>query len=171
MDTSTLLFAAGIVGSIFLIVFLLSVITRRQRSKEANRLMNFFNRAAAASGLTITRKDSLQNRMIGLDEPQGRLIFIDYSKEKPEPVLLELKEVAGSRLMVNSDTVTEKVRGEDKVTDIFISSVKLLVQFRNKHLVPVELTFYRYGIDAPHDLEQLKEVAGSWNETINNPRS
>ncbi len=167
MDTTTLLFAAGIVGFIVLVVFILSYISIRQRKKEADKHENYFYRAAAAFGILVTRKDMLHHRMIGWDELSNRVIYIDYTKQPLQPVLLELKEVAGSRLMVNNDTVVEKVRGEDKVTDIFISSVKLRLQFANQHLAPADLTFYRYGIDPIHELQHLKEVAGSWNDLVN----
>jgi len=167
MDTSTLLFAAGIVGAVVVIILFLSYTSIRQRKKEAEKHENYFTRAATAFGSIVSKKDFLHHRMIGWDEQQNRVIYIDYSKELLQPLLVELKDVSGSRLMVNNDTVTEKVRGEDKVTDIFISSVKLQVQFKNKQLVPVDLTFYRYGLDSIHDLEQLKQVAETWNGLIN----
>ncbi|HMU11575.1 MAG TPA: hypothetical protein PKC54_16295 [Ferruginibacter sp.] len=167
MDTSTLLFAAGIVGAVVLIVLGLSYTSIRQRRKEADKHENYFTRAAGALGISINKKEFLQNRMIGLDELQRRLMFIDNSKQPVEPVLIELNEITDSRLMVNNDTVVEKVRGEDKVTDIFISSVKIRLQFKSKQMVPADLTFYKYGVDSIHDLEHLKQVAGSWNDLIN----
>ncbi len=167
MDTSTLLFAAGIVGALVLIVLALSFISIRQRRKEADKHENYFTRAAGAFGISVTKKDFLQHRMIGLDDLQSRLMFIDNSKQPVQPVLIELNEITDSRLVVNNDTVVEKVRGEDKVTDIFISSVKLRLQFKNKHVVSADLTFYKYGVDSIHDLEYLKQVAGSWNDLIN----
>jgi len=167
MDTSTLLFAAGIVGAVVVIILFLSYTSIRQRKKEAEKHENYFARAAAAFGISVSKKDFLHHRMIGWDELQNKMIFIDYSKELRQPVLIELKDIAGSRLMVNNDTVTEKVRGEDKVTDIFISSVKLRLQFKNSHLTPADLTFYRYGVDGIHDLEHLKQVAETWNGLIN----
>lgn len=167
MDTSTLLFAAGIVGAVVIIILLLSYSSIRQRRSEAEKHESYFSRAAAAFNISVSKKDFLQHRMIGWDEQQNKLIFIDYSKELLQPVLLELKDITGSRLMVNNDTVTEKVRGEDRVTDIFISSVKLRLQFKNTQLVPVELAFYRYGLDSLHDLEHLKQVAETWNGLLN----
>ncbi len=167
MDTSTLLFAAGIVGSIVIIVLALSYTSIRQRRKEADKHENYFTRTAGALGIAVTKRDFLQHRMIGLDELQNRLMYIDNSKQPVQPVLIELNEITNSRLVVNNDTVVEKVRGEDKVTDIFISSVKLRLQFKNKHMVPADLSFYKYGVDSIHDLEHLKQVAGSWNDLIN----
>jgi len=164
---STLLFAAAIIGAIVIVVLLLSYVSKNHRRKETEKNEKYFSKAASVFGVSITKKDLLQHRMIGLDEQGNRVLFVDYSKQPLKPVLIALKDIADSRLIVNNDTVIEKVRGEDKVTDIFISSVKLRLQFKNNHLDPADLAFYRYGVDSFHDLQYLKQEAESWNELIN----
>jgi hypothetical protein len=167
MDTSTLLFAGGIVGFIVILIVVLSYTTLRQRKKEIEKYERFFHRAAETFGISLTQKEFLRNRMIGWDEKLNKLVYVDYSKNPLHPNIIELKDISGSKLIVNNDTVVEKVRGEDKVTDSFIASVKLELKFRNGHIIPVELPFYKYGVDSYHELEHMRNAAGTWNNLVN----
>jgi hypothetical protein len=167
MDTSTLLFAGGIVGFIVILIVVLSYTTLRQRRKEIEKYERFFHQVAETSGLSLTKKEFLRNRMIGWDGSLNKMVFVDYSKEPMHSDIIELKEVSSCRMSVNNDTVTEKVRGENKVTDTFIASVKLQLKLRNGHAVPTEFPFYKYGVDSLHELEHLKQAAGKWNELVN----
>src|SRR6187399_656922 len=66
--TSTLLFAGAIIGAIVLVVLLLSYISKNHRRKETEKNEKYFSKAASVFGVSITKKDLLQHRMIGMDE-------------------------------------------------------------------------------------------------------
>lgn len=165
--TSTLLFAAAIVGFIVILVVFLSYISKKQRVAQEQKQNNYFTRAASAFGIAVARKDRLQHRIIGCNEQANRVIFVDYSQEPYRQSCIELKDMSGSRLIVNSEAVTEQVKGVDKVIDRFISSIQLKINFKNNNIDPVLLPLYEYGVDGLHDLEQIKRGGETWNELIN----
>lgn len=165
--TSTLLFAAGIVGFVVLLVFILSYITIRQRRKETEKQEQYFLKTAAVFNVIIYKKDMLQHRMIGWDEMKKQLLYVDFSNQPYEPKLIKTADIASSRLLVNNHSITEKIKGEDKVTESFVSSVKLRLHYKNSGQGFEDLGFYKYGIDTFHNLSHLKAVAGEWEELIN----
>lgn len=165
--TSTLLFAAGIIGFIIIIISLLSFVSKRQKKQQVQKQDQYFTKAADAFGITVFKKDRLLQRAIGCDEQINRIIFVDYSHQPYRQTLIVLKEIAGSKVIINTDAVTETIKGAEKVTDRFISSVQLKVQFKNTAHAPVLLPVYDFGVDALHDLEHCKQWAGAWNELIN----
>lgn len=165
--TSTLLFAAGIVGFIIIVLLFLSFVNKRHKQKQAEKQAHFFSKAAKAFGITVHKKDPLLHRIIGCNEQENRIIFVDYSEQPYRQTLIELKDMAGSKLIINSDTVSENIKGVEKVTDRFTSSIQLKVQFKNINIAPVVLPFYEYGIDAAHDIEIGKQGAETWNGLIN----
>lgn len=165
--TSTILFACGIVGFVVLLVFFLSYVTIRQRRKDAEKQEQYFLKTAVAFGLNIGKRDILPHRIIGWDEMKMQLLYIDFSDEPLQPRLIKLSDINTGRLLVNNHSITEKVKGEDKVTESFVSSIKLRLQ----HKIPGEgfedLGFYKYGIDNFHSLAHLKQVAGDWETLVN----
>jgi len=165
--TSTLLFAAAIVGFIVVLVLFLSFISKKHRKKQEEKQNSYFSKAASAFGIAVARKDRLRHRIIGCNEQANRVIFVDYSQEPYRQSCLELKDMSGSRLVVNNETVTENIQGVDKVIDRFISSIQLKINFKNDRVEPVLLPLYEYGIDGLQDLEQLKEGGETWNALIN----
>ncbi len=165
--TSTLLFAAAIIGFIIILVSFLVFVSKRHRKIQAQKQELYFAKAALAFGLSVYKKDQFRHRIIGCDEQFNRLIFVDYSEEPYRQSCIELKNMAGSKLVVNNEAVTETVKGVDKVIDRFISSIQIKVQFKNNATDPVLLPVYEYGVDGLHDLEELKQNAETWSELIN----
>ena len=80
-------------------------------------------KASKAFGISVYKKEPLLHRIIGCNEQQNRIIFVDYSQQPYRQSLIELKDMAGSKLIINSDTVLENINGVEKVTDRFTSSV------------------------------------------------
>jgi len=163
---STILFATGIVGFIVLLVFLLSYITIRQRRREAERRLEFFLKTASDNGMIIYKKDVIQHRVIGWDEIQNRLLYVEYEEGKPRVEYVALNEVSSCRVLVNNQAITEKIKGEDRVTESFVSSVKLRLQFADERNGYKDLGFFKYGIDTFQDLAYLKQLAGEWETLI-----
>jgi len=164
---STLLFAAAIIGFIVILILFLAFISKRHRKMQAQKQELYFSKAASAFGLSVHKKDQLRHRIIGCDEQFNRVIFVDYSEEPYRQSCIELKNMAGSKLVVNNEAVTENVKGVDKVIDRFISSIQIKIQFKNNTTPPVILPVYEYGVDGLHDLEELKQNAETWSELIN----
>ncbi len=165
--TSTILFATGIVGFIVLLVFILSYISIRQRRREAERRVQFFLKTASGNGMIIYRKDVIQHRVIGWDEIRNRILYVEFDEGDPRVEQVALDEVASCRLMLNNQGITEKVKGEDKVTESFISSVKIRLIYADDRRGYTDLGFFKYEIDTFQDLAHLKQVAGEWEELIN----
>lgn len=165
--TSTLLFAAGIVAFVIILVLFLKFIHNQQNKKQFEKQNQYFSRAADAFGLTVHKKDMHRNHIIGCDEHEKRVIFVDYGRQPYRHTLIELKDMAGSKIIINQDSLTETIQGIQKITEKFISSVQLCIQFKNNTIAPIILPVYENDIDSWHDLEHLKKGAESWNTLIN----
>lgn len=165
--TSTLLFAAGIVAFVIILVLFLTFIHNLQNKKQFEKQSQYFSWAADALGIAVHKKDLHRNRTIGCDEHEKRVIFVDYGQQPYRHTLVELKDMAGSKIIINQDALTETIQGIQKITEKFISSVQLCIQFKNNTIEPVILPVYQNGIDSWHDLEHLKKEAESWNKLIN----
>ncbi len=165
--TSTLLFATGIVAFVIILALFLTFIHNRQNKKQLEKQNKYFSKAADAFGITVHKKNLLSHRIIGCDEHEKRVIFVDYSRQPYRHTLIELKDVAGSKIIIDQDSLTEKVQGIQKITEKFISSVQLCIQYKNNTLAPVFLPVYKNSIDSWHDLEHLKKDAENWNQLIN----
>lgn len=165
--TSTLLFATGIVAFVIILALFLTFIHNRQNKKQLEKQNQYFSRAADAFGITVHKKNLHRHRIIGCDEHEKRVIFVDYSKQPYSHTLIVLKDVAGSKIIINHSSLTEKIQGIQKITEKFISSVQLCIQFKNNTIAPVILPVYENYIDSWHDLEHLKKDAENWNKLIN----
>jgi len=165
--TSTLLFAATIVAAIGILILLFRYIGNLEKKKQTEKQNNYFTRAAEAFGISVQKKDMFRYRSIGCDASIRKLIYVDYSEEPYRHSLVELKNMSGSKIIVNIDNVTENVRGEERVIDRITSSIQLNVHFKNNTFSPVILTIYKYGIDSQQDMLHLKKGAEFWNELIN----
>lgn len=165
--TSTLLFAAAIVASIAILIFLFTYIASRQKKKQVEKQNYYFIRAADAFGISVQKMEMYRYRSIGCDADIKKLIYVDYSEEPYRHSLIELKNVSGSKIVVNTNNITKKVRGEQRIIDRITSSIQLSVHFKNNAFLPVILTVYKYGIDSQQDMQHLKKEAEFWNELIN----
>lgn len=165
--TSTLLFAAAIVAFLVIIISLFMYIGKQQKKKQMEKQNRHFSKTADAFGISVKKKDIFRHRIIGCDPDTKKIVFVDYSEDPYRNALIELKNISGSRLSVDTNNVTERVRGEDKIIDRITSAINLNIHFKNNTISPVVLPIYKYGIDAEHDIQQLKTGAEHWNEIIN----
>lgn len=165
--TSTLLFATGIIAFVIILITFLKFIDHRQNKKHFEKQSHFFSRAAEAFGITVYKKNTYRNRIIGCDKYEKRIVFVDFSKQPYRNIMLDLKNIAGSKILITQGSLMKKIQGIQKSTEQFISSVQLSVQYKNNDLAPLILPVYENSIDSWHDLEPLKKEAESWNKLIN----
>lgn len=166
--TSTLLFAAAIVAFLFILVFLFMYIGKRERKRQMEKQKNYFSKTANAFGISIDKKECFHNRMIGCDAEMNKVVFVDYTEDPYLHKFVELKNIKGCSVNVNTDNVTEKVKGELKVIDRITSSISLSLHFKNNTILPIVLPIYKYGIDSELEMQRLKSGAENWSKLINN---
>ena len=108
-----------------------------RRQKKAERLLSAFEKTAAEFGLSISKRDITGNRVIGFDDINNKLLFVQLTGNKEDGYLIDLEEVSSARV---SRTYTPFWNGWTKSGSL-VQTIGLQIEYKNGAR-PLLLPFY-----------------------------
>lgn len=157
---SSILIAGLFILFIALIVVVLVSINNNHRKKTARELIDHFNEFGERHYLTFTRKEKMENFIIGLDESYKKLFVLRKAGNQYDSQVIELKEVkscSNKKLYKSINMGTVKRERYETHFD------KIVLQFDYFDARdPVQIIFYEQGRDHLTDMADLERKAESW---------
>lgn len=141
--------------AIILLIATIHAALRMKKKKETEKLLRNFNEFVSKHHLLLSKKQTLNKSMIGIDRNAFKLIFMDGNKFPPEKLVVDLKEISDCRIL--------KIR--NKSTG-YISKIFLKCSFRNNDKPDVLLPFYNEKTDKLFRMMRLSKKALYWQKAI-----
>ena len=132
-----------------------------RRQKKAERLLSAFEKTAAEFGLSISKRDITGNRVIGFDDINNKLLFVQLTGNKEDGYLIDLEEVSSARV---SRTYTPFWNGWTKSGSL-VQTIGLQIEYKNGAR-PLLLPFYDNTTDPVFELREKSELAIRWQDLL-----
>ncbi len=158
MDIGSLL-----IGLFFTIAFIAPIwlLTRAAKAKE-KKLKALFDKRSSELNLEIAEQESWNEKMIGLDKVNKKVLFISARTAQPIETLIDLSQVTGCKINQKNEThKAPQERSRDWVT-------KVELQFTQEGgaLTGTSIVFYDVNTDDPLQVIVHGEKAKKWKQVI-----
>src|SRR5688572_4687618 len=120
----TMWIALGIVGSLTLIVILITIKSRSQALKRKVAMLDTFNRIVAEERLVIHQKEVLKNRILAIDEADTTLIFVQNHSEIRYDII-QLTMINDCKIKCLGSKITQKQKNGQSKSEEHISEIVL----------------------------------------------
>lgn len=146
MDIST-----TIIGLILLALFVLPVFYAVKKGSASNKeILANFRAEAAKHGMNVTSHEQWNNRVIGLDQSNHKLLYSKTNEKHPKMILVDLTKVKKCETSEVNRQKKSANGGMEKVID----SIHLAFTFHDPKQAEVKLEIF----DASNDLSLDGEV-------------
>jgi hypothetical protein len=135
-----------------------------QLKKKKEKLFVFFSKLGSLYNLSFTGHEILRDKIIGLDGPRRKLLIVEESLNKYNPLIIDLYEVCACTV--------KKIYSAINVGDLknntiekYLITMALHFDFRNGN-PPVMLPFYKNMTDSMHDIKRLETRTKHWERML-----
>jgi hypothetical protein len=144
-----------------LLYVLLQNLSRRNRAKK---LLHSFKEASTAFNLTITKQEILGTRMIGLDDTNNRLLFLEASSPKPNGYLIDLGKIESCTIENEYTTFNADSTGTYSA-EAFVNTIALQLHYA-KRIRPATLLVYDKAADPASIMRERAGQAKQWQALL-----
>lgn len=148
----TYIIAAALL-SLGLLLFYNRVQFRVRKRKED--VLDAYDRLVREMKMSVEHHDTLNNRIIGLDRRNRRLLLIDHNGKEKQELSVALHQVRSCAILHQKDELNK-----------FIISVILELRFKDENISAVRFYFYNDKHDPERDLLPLARKADKWKNLI-----
>lgn len=165
--TSTLLIALAIVSFIVIIILLLTILNKEERKRNTLKLASEFSKIAAEKGVTVHKQESFFDRIIACDHNLSTILFVNFTIKPAQVCCIKLNNISDCRVNVNTITLTEDIKGKQKVMDQYADSIDMELAYKKQSAEQVKkICFYQFGKDHQDDIITLKKRVEWWKDLI-----
>jgi hypothetical protein len=145
-----------IIIAVIVLIVVISLVSNYRKKERNKKLFSAFDDFVVENKLTIDKKQTLNRNIIGLDRLNGKLIFIDNSKEPQQKHLISLQDLAACNLKKERNTKN------GNISEIYLHCV-----FKENKQPDVKLPVYNSATDDLYKMMRLSKKASYWEKTIN----
>lgn len=149
-----------IIGLLLLALFIVPVIfLSKSGKKKKTRLSKDIQSEASRNNLSLTKFDSWNESAIGIDDKNGKVIYIDESHADKDVRIFNLKDVKSFKTfpdLTNKSRQNTDYKKEPKIS--------MGITFRDPSKSDLEITFYVPGFGKLKEEEKL--LFEKWSEII-----
>ncbi len=161
---------AGFVIAIILIISQAVVsVNNRQRKKKADELVARLSLLAERNNLTISKKELLENSIIGLDELRRKLFVLRKTENNYVLQIIDLLEIKNCAARKMYKRINRGIVKKEKC-EARVDKIVLVFEYLKKYN-PVQIPFYESGVSDLCKAPEMEIKAGNWEtvltETIN----
>ncbi|MCW3110069.1 MAG: hypothetical protein JWQ09_4575 [Segetibacter sp.] len=161
----TLFIAAIILGAIFLFIILFVLLHKRGHNKKIARQKIVLADIIWKNKLELAVQETINSYLLALDKVNFILLYINFSNEKEEVVLIDLWQVRTVKVTTEDNSIYEQRKGKSVLVDKQVSKLQLEITS-----VDVEqktnLVLYEYK-DGMQNFVEIKRRADYWCQLIN----
>ena len=137
---------------------------RYRRQTNTQRLPARFKEAAAAFHLSITKQEVLGSRMIGFDDINNKLLFLEAHKDKHNGYLVALDEIKACVVTKTYGAIRE-VSLDGSSLESYVNTIALRLDYANG-ANSTFLNFYDRAINPESEMRERAEQAKAWQELL-----
>lgn len=142
-------------------VIILLVRSHNQKAKQQKaQREDIFNRAATAASLSISDREHLQERLLGMDRSQKMLVWLESSETEDLVELIDLRGIVACNLI----RATHKLKTGDNHT--VVTGVHLQLDSATGDKRSYMITFYDNVRNNQQEMPGLVRKAEQWQKTI-----
>src|SRR5215218_8819780 len=159
------IFAILLVIAIGIAVSLVFVLLyNHSRQTKAQGLPAHFEQAATAFNLSIIKQETLGNRMIGLDQSNNKLLFLEACGDKHDGYLIDLNEI--KRCVAKREFGDIHANSlEGSTLESHIDRIALRLDYINSANSTI-LTFYDRATNPESEMCQRAEQTKAWQASL-----
>jgi hypothetical protein len=162
--SETLFIAAIILGAIFIFIIFFVLLHKKGHNKKIARQKVVLADILWKNKLEISVQETINNYLIAIDKVNFILLYINFSKEKEEVILIDLWQIKAIKVTTEDNSIYEQRKGKPVLIDKQVSKLQLEIT-----LVDVEakanLILYEYK-DGVQNFLQIKRSANYWCDLI-----
>lgn len=163
---STIMIAAGMLLTIALIVWALTMSARKDAAKKKALMMGRLKQMAREHDCTIGPTDNMGTKVIALDNIKGKIFYVDQTGVVAQSEVIDIADVKACELIQSGNRqVAVAKNGREKIEDN-INRIHLEVNKKNGD--NVALLFYDETRDGVLEMLGLREKALKWQRIIKN---
>ena len=161
---STLFIAALLILCTIGLPMLFVFNSKRNKKKQSQKKLDFFLRSGAKNDLFISKREILEDKIIGVDETNKMLLLYEL-KNEDNVILINMLKVRTCVLYKNYDNMNmgneKKVRMEQH-----LASIKIVLGFKNSSDEPVSISFYDNKVNNIYEMANLETKAKKWENIL-----
>lgn len=162
------LFTAGIIlGITFLFIYFFSILHKRGKKKAMEIKKTKFEDLISSNSLSINEKEELSNYVIAIDIKKAKVLYLNFSNTKEEPLVIDLRKIKSSKVEIEENTIYEEKKGKSVFVEKRYEKILLELLTSDANHKKYQLTFYDVHQDAMLDFKVVKKRVEHWQSTIN----
>ena len=161
----TIISALGLlITVVILAALLLNLIIMLRPENKRGKIVTAFNGAVAEFKLSISKQDTLGDRIIGLDEASRKLLFVATERGKPSGYIIDMNDVKSATVKKEYGFLFEGYSRKG-IADTGISKIEIeLVYDNGAH--PRILPFYDKENDPVSEMSHRARQANVWQRRL-----
>lgn len=165
MHIMTTIFAAILTIAIIIAVSLIAVSLHYYRKQvESERLPASFKSAARAFNLSIAKQEVMGNRVIGIDDSNNKLLFLEARGDKKDGYLIGLDELRRCSVKREYGAIhAGSLNGSS--LESYVNKIVLKLDYR-KSAQPTVLPFYERATNPESEMRERAEQATAWQALL-----
>ena len=160
----TLLTAAVVLGIVFIFIVVFILLHKRRDNRKLAKYKVVLADVVWKNKLDLAEQETINHCVIGIDKINFILLYINFSNDKEEVILLDLWQIKDLKVTTEDNNVYEQRKGKSVLVDKHVAKLKLavtLIDVESK----VDLILYQDG-DGMQDFLQIKKRAEYWLDLI-----
>jgi hypothetical protein len=144
------------------LVFILMHRSKLKKKKE--KMLLFFSKVGTLHNLSFTDQQVLRDKIIGLDEPERKLLIVEENGEMYNSKIIDLHEVKTCKVKKTYSTIHI---GDNKKSTLeqSLNTIELQFDFKNEN-TPIAFPFYKDSINSVHDMAKLENQSKYWEAIL-----
>jgi len=152
-----ILFASALTVSSSL---MLALLYNHRRQNKAEKILASFSDAATEFNLSISKLEILKNRVIGFDDVNNKLLFLEAIGNKQDGYLIDLEEVEICTLKSEYGNIYNN-RASNRSLEAHLNAIALEFNYKNE-APPTVLPFYDSKTNPAIERRARAEQAKKW---------
>ena len=136
---------------------ILVLINNQRRQNKTEKLLSSFNEAAAEFNLSVAKQEIFENCVIGFDEMNSKLLFLQMNGNKHNGYLIDLNEIQSCTVKrVYGSMPIDNVR--TRSAEAYVDTIASQLNHKNG-TKPIFLPFYDRAINPVFKMRERAEQA------------
>lgn len=135
-----------------------------RRQTKTGKFPASFKDAAAAFSLSVTKQEVLGNRVIGIDEKNNNVLFLEARGSKRAGYLVGLEEIKNCVVKREYGAIPADSINNSSL-ESFVNRIALKLEYKNG-TEPTVLTFYDSATDGENEIQERAEQAKAWQALL-----
>ena len=160
----SILTAAVVLGMVFIFIVVFVLLHKRRDNRKLAKYKVVLADVVWKNKLDLDEQETINQYIIGIDKINFILLYIDFSNDKEEVILLDLWQIKDLKVTTEENISYEQRKGKSVLVDKHVAKLKLEVTLIDEES-KVDLVVYQYG-DGMQYIGPIRKRAEYWLHLI-----